>query len=392
MQNDMRNNQFNKICGSLKRFELSNGDFSYLPLEDLTKVPLGAAGKWLTKDEFAGLVINRVWGVIYARANDDLPDPNSGNFQDIVGESVIHNIANGVIDEINSLPLRYDARISLSNINVNEEVAAEYKGVRISTIRGVIKGLLHDQHKPGFEICLSVNVEGFANYQLDSSAAVKAIESIKVVLNSWLSKRLVYIDRFRASRGGLIFNATTNHVIDKQYIGLISCDAGGTVRAELPLDLTIALLSMQLSDELKSLSPNGIIENLLRNSTDAVDLLSMDSDEARSICAAAEWSFNSHLSENETMSFLQVCFGFEALFGDGDPKSVTKTLANRCAFAVASRVSQRAGIVTQFEKFYQTRSKIVHGRVARLNGDDRALLSWARALLQIAIQSETSRI
>lgn len=392
MQEGLKTTQFKKICGGLKRITLSEGIIEYIPVTDLAKVPLGAASTWISASEFVAMVVNMAYDVIRERIDDDLLDPSSGSLQEVIGELAINNIANNIIGHINSLPLGFAASMVLSNVRFKEGVNAGYKILKLNATEVAPRGLPSRFSGPVYNLTISVDTKGYANYNLESSATAYALDGIKVILNSWLAQNVVRIDKLRVSHGGLFFNPSSEHVIDKKFIKLNPVAQGSTYPVQLPLDLTVALNSMQLAERLETLPATDQMHALIKHSLKAVDLLEIDNNDAKSIRSAAEWCFNSHLSENETMSLLQVCFGFEALFGDGDSKSVTKSLANRCAFAVASRVSDRAKIISTFERFYQTRSKIVHGQVARLSDDEKGLLSWARLLLQQAIQLETERI
>lgn len=390
MHSHQRENLLKKIIGILKRTELNEGEISDTPISDILKLPLGKLNQWITEEEFSAEIINAIHNEIHGGSDDEFPNLVSGNLQSAVGESVVNDIANQLVDKLSRLPYKYYGCIALPKVVSKKPLHANYKFMSLDSEPRSIKSLFGSPNNIEYPIKIRVEASGYANYTLESSAAVEALYRIKVILQSWIASGIVEINKLRLQSGGLLFNATKGHVIDKLHIVMSTAEVKRDRSPQLPIDLTVVLLSMQLSKSFRS--HDELVDRLINISTHAVDLLAMHTEEARSICAAAEWLFNSYLSENETISFLQVCFGFEALFGDGESASVTKTLANRCAFAVATRVSERAGIIIQFTKFYEMRSKIVHGKVARLDKEARAQLSWARSLLQIAIQSEMARI
>jgi hypothetical protein len=118
-----------------------------------------------------------------------------------------------------------------------------------------------------------------------------------------------------------------------------------------------------------------------------------ESDDITSITTAIEWAFDAKTNENQTVSFIQTCIALEAILGEDTKKGqLSATLADRCAYLISPRIADRRKIRDYFEKIYDVRSKLVHGRRIRLSHDDRDSLHKAQSLLNSVINKEISNI
>ena len=89
--------------------------------------------------------------------------------------------------------------------------------------------------------------------------------------------------------------------------------------------------------------------------------------------------------------FLFASLGLEALFGEEQQPEgvgVKNLLANRLAYLLGSKMSERKEIIRDFQTFYAKRSAIVHGRELRLQPEDRDWLIRAQKWLLSAIRRE----
>jgi hypothetical protein len=112
--------------------------------------------------------------------------------------------------------------------------------------------------------------------------------------------------------------------------------------------------------------------------------------ETNRITAAMEWHFDSLVEKDLTMKFIKVCIGLESLLGeDKSDGSLTKTLADRCAYLNAKCITDRATIRDTFKNLYEARSSLIHGVNRQLKNDEIELLDWGDRSLQIAILNES---
>lgn len=121
-----------------------------------------------------------------------------------------------------------------------------------------------------------------------------------------------------------------------------------------------------------------------------------DASDVVRIKAAIEWWIDGVVSDNQTISFLQFCIGFEALLGEsGDSSSrsvergITERLADRYAYLRGSTQSERETHRTAFTAMYKRRGQIVHQRETHLRrSDDAEACLKAKGMLFGAIASE----
>lgn len=109
------------------------------------------------------------------------------------------------------------------------------------------------------------------------------------------------------------------------------------------------------------------------------------------IITAIEWGLDGSANSNETMGFIQICIGLEALLDDRKPQTergVTSVLADRCAYLLGKTPTDRANLAKQFREIYDLRSKLVHGSSMKLGDNERRLSHDAGNLLKRSINRE----
>jgi hypothetical protein len=111
------------------------------------------------------------------------------------------------------------------------------------------------------------------------------------------------------------------------------------------------------------------------------------------IKTALEWAFDSKKNDNDTLAFVQACIGLEALLGDDDKEEpLTARLADRCAYLLGEGVKGRDKIRQDFRGMYEVRSKLVHGRRAKLERRERDQLNVAQDMLINVINREAANL
>lgn len=114
-----------------------------------------------------------------------------------------------------------------------------------------------------------------------------------------------------------------------------------------------------------------------------------EGDDIAAIRTAIEWAFDSNSNDNDTVAFIQVCIGLEALLGEGvGQEPLTDTLADRCAYLLGNSLKSRKDIKRNFKELYRLRSNLVHGRVPRLKQNESGFLRWGKDILDAVIHKE----
>ncbi|WP_114193326.1 HEPN domain-containing protein [Edaphovirga cremea] len=187
-------------------------------------------------------------------------------------------------------------------------------------------------------------------------------------------------------------HAINKHEIDVFHVEITNLDYQKEIQSHtLPL-----AMSKYLSD-LKNINVskdnNGFdawVETIttIVESTDS--LLANDTPEAKRIKSAIDWYMNSKFMTDNTMSFIQICMGLEALLGEGDKNegNLTSALADRCAYLIGKGMADRRQIKATFKKIYTLRSEIVHGSTNQLTFSDQKLSFTALTYLNTIIQKE----
>lgn len=239
------------------------------------------------------------------------------------------------------------------------------------------------------------SLDGYCDkYYANSLAITRALSNFKITIQLALWGGLFRIKNKIASG---ILNITEHHSYSVQKTKLFfadSADSKTLFDIDLPLDLSKFLGSIELDEKnyekLIARKNNDLAALLTEFYEIPARLIDSNTPESNRIKAAIEWSFNSNVTEDVTMSFLQTCIALEAVFGEdySEHENLTSKLADRCSYLIGENIKQRADIRTYFRELYQIRSRLVHGDSIRLGTDEQHYLDWARNVLKKSLTRE----
>jgi hypothetical protein len=153
------------------------------------------------------------------------------------------------------------------------------------------------------------------------------------------------------------------------------------------------MLPLSIRSYLQKIVLNTSLEYFKNKLNETSNLIERNDNDAQFIKSALEWAFDSQIEENETISFIQVSIGLEAILGEETGREpLTETLADRCAYLLGNTIENRKKIRRKFRDFYKLRSKLVHGRSMRLKDNEREFLWWGRKVLDGVILKEIKKI
>lgn len=112
---------------------------------------------------------------------------------------------------------------------------------------------------------------------------------------------------------------------------------------------------------------------------------------ADQISLGAQWLFDSYVSQDELLSFVQSMVVLEILLGDkaiSDEIGIGELIRNRFAYLIGTSQKERTELMTEFKKIYDVRSQIVHSGKHRLNYQERSLLHRLRWMCRRTIDKE----
>lgn len=357
-------------------------------------------GKWLDVSDVYSIFYDLLSEAVAKKANDS---KLNGALWHLLGEQDAQALANRLLEYFLSIPRDYEiyAPFPARSIELNPvDLSAGLSIVVFDNakdvpggIGGGLLGMLDKELKPK-KAYFRYKISGYAGRRSVQSHTFRAaLRVFKIAFQQGISKNLFSTGNSERE-SGLSF-LSSQYTISKAK--LISVDRAREptkeVAAELAIDVSRLIGGLDLNISEKAVADS--IENDRLSETIKAFLrlptllISNTEPEAERIRSAIEWCFDSYATESDTMAFLQVCFGLEALLGEeSGNESLTSTLADRCAYLVGSDIKGRNSIRGSFKELYRIRSKLVHGTTTWLDADQRYYLRWGRSILEFAIFKE----
>jgi Apea-like HEPN len=109
------------------------------------------------------------------------------------------------------------------------------------------------------------------------------------------------------------------------------------------------------------------------------------------IVLASEWFFDSYTGNDQLLSYVQAMVVLEILLGDkaaSDEIGLGRLLSNRCAYLISKTQKERTEFLHDFDEVYRVRSEIIHRGKSRLAHDERALFYKLQWFCHRVIQEE----
>jgi len=160
---------------------------------------------------------------------------------------------------------------------------------------------------------------------------------------------------------------------------------------EFPIDISEAIESLAIHPFFaEKIPPEHRPQWALKDLTDIGAVMTRHVEDDR-LLRAAQWLFDSYAATNPLLAFVQATTSLEILLGDktlSDLVGLGALLGNRCAFLIGKSRSQRDKILTDFQRIYETRSKIVHRGHPRLSPTEENDLWMLRWMCSRVIQEE----
>ena len=364
-----------------------------------------------------------LYGLLYKQVSDYLVEhiekirEISGKIKDIIGEPGITDLCVKIISYLESIPRKYLVffelpavhGLGLKEIKLTDDISfvervgeSDFSDIKIPTW-----SLLGGDYTLTLEkgrLYIRISVDGYTDGTVESSAIKKAYSKFKqVILLSNLSEILKEGQRdlslgLLGSVSHQIFVVNSRDPNIEKYLVYFPQTVSNYI-SKLRLNEDIlkppkfeTLLETFENKEIPTSNDKAkILKKRLRYPEKL--LKTSDNDEnTEPIKSAIEWAFDSHANDNDTLAFIQACIGIEAVIGDDTKDNITATLADRCAYLLGDSISARKKIRENFEKLYDIRSKVVHGRKACLDDEQRHFLDYAQIMLKRVIWKEISFI
>lgn len=228
---------------------------------------------------------------------------------------------------------------------------------------------------------VAIKRSGYVGSSIDDIAFMEALSSFKQLLHMCLIMNLIALREpaiswadVAMSIGGGPLEAITVDLADQNEIS------------------SSIILPLSIQSYIQKIILNTSLE-YFKNKLKETNLIERNDNDAQFIKSALEWAFDSRIEENETISFVQVSIGLEAILGEETGREpLTETLADRCAYLLGNTIENRKKIRRKFRDFYKLRSKLVHGRSMRLRDNEREFLWWGEKVLNGVILKEIKKL
>lgn len=400
----------NKIRGSLVNCNIKDNWPEYESISkhvsSLSKETLKQKKGWLDETDIFSIFYDFVFETISVKVEGE--QKYEGNLWDILGKEEGEQLVQKIKEYLISIPRNFSVYIPLPQIsqslpgniklskNLSFEVFEESDKVP-GGYRGGLLGVLGKKFELN-RVYLRQDLSGYCGNSIESTSNKKAVSNFKILLQQGIFRKLFKINPETKVGFGLL-RGFSHHQVPKTNI--ISIDnnrtPAKTLNIELPLDFSKWANNIDLNWDNPQISKSledGKIGNLINNYLKKpIELIECNEQEAIRVKSAIQWCFDSFISENQTLAFLQTCIGLEALLGDDGYKgSLTKILADRCSYLIGNDIKGRKTIKKRFEELYEVRSKLVHGNARELDRSEMFFLNWGRTILQYAIVKEIKHL
>jgi hypothetical protein len=381
----------NKIKGSLINCHIKDNWPQYESfskhIESLGKEVLKHRKEWLNINDIFSIFYDFVYKSIIEKVGAD--QQVDVNLWDFLGEEDGNKLTTSFKEFLISIPREYDVYIPLpinpQSIPGSIELSNSISLVLFKEADKVSGGVqigLQALRTPKTQLGLNTvyirqRLSGYCGNRLENASIKQATRNFKIILQQAKFKNLFKPNPEKITAINP-FAELSHHQVPRTHIISVDIrsDPVELIKTELPLDFCKWLNSINLNSEADPLNRairDGKIEQLIISwLKKPIELIECDAEEAIRVASAIQWCFNSYTLENETLAFLQVCIGFEALLGD-DSKSgaLTETLADRCSYLISNDIKGRKSIKSTFKELYGVRSKIVHGNATELDSNQR---------------------
>lgn len=409
----------NKIKGSLVNCNIEDNfpefESLYIHISSLSNEVLKHKKQWLNYSDifsiFYDFVIESISDKIIkvAKNKDEEVKEINGNLWDILGEKDGEKLVNRIKEFIVSIPRDFDIYIPLpkntlnitENIQLSEGLAIvvfnEAEKVPVAHQENALLSGLGNNFELG-KVYLRQRLSGYCGNNIEDFSNKKAISNFKILMQQGIFRQLFKVNYDEILGVGLL-RMSSIHQVPKVHLLIIDINRTPekVLKVELPLDFSkfISNIDFNLFRPKESLAKNGfelekVIISYLKK---PVALIECNDDDSFRVKSAIQWCFNSYVLENNTIAFLQICIGLEAIFGDnGYNGSLTEILADRCSYLVSSDIKGRKSIKEEFKKLYKVRSQLVHGNITELDSNQKQHLDWGRTILEYAISKEIKHL
>lgn len=400
----------NNINIALKACSVENG----WPISDSFTNELHSLSKEVIKQKKEWLTILNCYLIFFDHVHSYLKkifpakESISGKLIELIDEKAILELKTSILDFIESIPRNYEIYFNLpsftdpeiNNIRLSDSLLIK-KFKEGDSLLGpsadrLISNLPSFKKSDSGNTYIVIQAQGYTRFFIDDIAFRESLSSLKQILHMCLILDLIKLEP-KVSVSGFLDIGSLSPTSEAIIIDLANQEEKYSIR--LPSSIAshiqkiIPNASSKMFTDAKQLGEEGIRTLFTNKLNEICNLMKRNDNNAQFVKSAIEWAFDSQIEENETISFIQVSIGLEAILGEETGReSLTETLADRCAYLLANTIENRKTIRDKFRKFYNLRSKLVHGRSMRLEDEETLFLEWGKKVLNYTILKEIKNL
>ena len=333
----------------------------------------------------------------------------TGKLTELIDRDEILELETSILDFITSIPRTYEIYFPLPSFKDPEIINIQLSDslfikkfnegdsplVIVNRLRGIPTGFKELEAGTTYVV---IKASGYARSSIDDMAFRESLSSLKQLLHMCLVLNLIKLQEPQVSLSDFIGGALYSRTIEATIIDLANQnEIFGSITLPLPIASHIHKIILNTSSkkftDAKQHGEGGIGNLFKSHLNETSNLIKTNHSNAQSVKSAIEWAFDSQVEENETISFIQLSIGLEAILGEETGREpLTETLADRCAYLLANTIENRKIIRNNFREFYSLRSKLVHGRSMRLKDEEKGFLEWGKHVLNGTILKEIKNL
>ncbi|MDN3639238.1 HEPN domain-containing protein [Simiduia curdlanivorans] len=352
-----------------------------LPTDATTKKLLAT---WISDTPFSDFVTSKIGELLSANsATNPHTHYDSQLLSDHPNFENINSVSEYIVNEFSDLPKKYILSFPLG---ISAGYLKDKKRIEIS--KDIYISTRHEDrqrnsyignHDRNKKTSIQIHVEGYSCFRITTNTDIVAQEKLKSILGLHIAHNSVYfLSLLREDTGHYYRNQLDNK---KESF------------STLPRGLAAALNSACFKQE--NICPDTFDPVSNKAEADHLEnhlkLAFKENEHAKKIRLACAWLFNSGISTDGLLRFIQSTTVLEILYGDKeetDKVGISALIRNRLAYSISKSLPEREEIARLFKQIYSTRSKILHNGYSILDSEEQNIHSKLRDFTKRAIIAE----
>lgn len=328
--------------------------------------------------------------------------------EEVLTEAEIKKIANEILYKVKRLPIKYGFVFELPHAIFNSRVD--------DTTECVISQNIKIIYNPS-ECFGRFDYKSY--FSFSGNTALQALTRARTSWNDNAAYMIISLEGYCGEYGGdaIVDNFTT---ITKEFLGLFYAKNSitrsyGTIKShnkmmvacfelgkrntqiydfEIHSDLFRSFQSViwEIWDDINKKKLNIGMTHFQKNLSQISNVATSQTVHPN-LKTAAQWFFDSIMSSNSMISFIQATTAIEVMFGDKDETEkvgLTNLLANRYAFSVGTSHKDRINKLKEFKRIYGIRCSIVHNGKNKLSTKEMSDYEKLKTICALILSKEIS--